>query len=184
MTIETKPYKQNYDETEYHTRCRLCAYQLTDIEKELYRKHGERGAYCTFCFSETPYPVGIKKILYWKLFARVDWQIHKAKKEIRDLFYDSPMADVLSAKIDDLIVNHHEEIYPVRYSEEKSKYELEYDKLCEELLDIHRDAKFIYYNKLSDLGVLYTRQLSKEKKKRLLSGLNQAINQHNKERTP
>lgn len=178
MSIEIKPYKPEYDDQEIEIRCKLCAYKLTDIEKELYRKLGERGAYCTFCFAEKPYPVGLRKILYWKIFTRLDWQIHSAKKTLRKIFYESADANNLKSKMNYLLGSHFEELFPSQYSEEKNKYQLKYEKYLEDYTDLRRDAKFIYYNLLSDLGVLYSRQLSKEKKKKLLYGLKQAIKKH------
>lgn len=164
--IKITPFIDKFDENE--KRCRTCGYKLTNEEIKKYE------AFCVFC----PHIVWKEKYRFPFTLGK---KIHNEKVNLRLLFMTSNEAFYLEHAIRSLEEEYWEEIRPRVYSEEKNFFQRNHEELNEKLNALKAECKRVYYAALGEMGERYTRELSKEKKKRLLAVLS-IYNRNQKEK--
>lgn len=184
MTISTRKLNIQYDENETISRCRMCGYVLTDQEKIASGPCGPEGNYyCVFCSISSFRGWPSKwQLFYWATFKRADLKIHRLKEQIRESVYINDRCFRLSREIGILVQQHHAEVFPFKYSEEKNEYQIRHEQLIQELKEFRDTARIAYYDSLAHFGDASdqppcTRNLSKSQKRKLISFLkNELLN--------
>lgn len=161
-----------YDASETVKRCAGCGYQVSDLEKQVYgqvRKNDagkviEERHVCVFCHDPLTDPIrDLGKLDLLKLVVNPskwpDIAIYQLKEEIRSVIYRSVKGLRLRARKHLLEIDFTDRIYGVPYrSDNEGKpilnpYQIEHEKVTEELNDLKMVAQSAYYDTLGRYGI-------------------------------